>query len=277
MQYLKVLFSTGSYVDTLKRFKYLRLVLNQDSLMLADYEATTKALETESKTLVKEKEKLDEIIKKVKNKDEEILAEKNSKENLLRKVKREKRYYLRVIKELDASAKKLETLAAKLLESSNAGSDYQERFTSFKGVLEPPVSGDVFSYFGKEKVSKFNSYLFNNGVKFSAKIGQEVRSVFTGEVVYADWFRGYGKVIIIGHGEGYHVIYSHLSKISTRVGDKVSRGDVIAASGDTGSITGACLYFEIRKNGRSVDPIKWLEPLAGRKTGLKKIDSGGFP
>ncbi len=261
MQYLQVLFSSSSYVDILKRYKYLKLILNQDSRLIDEYDNNKRLLSEKAEIIKKEKEKLDEIIKKVKNKGEEILADKNAKEILLRKVRREKSYHLRVLKELSAAANKLEKLVIKLQKNSaDSKLLYKEKFSDFKGVLETPVRGNVISYFGKERVSKFNTYLFNNGIKISAKVGQDVIAVFSGRVVFADWFRGYGKVIIMEHGEGYYTVYSHLSRLIKGAGSLVQRGEVIAKSGDTGSLSGACLYFEVRHKGRSVDPMDWLEP-----------------
>ena len=79
-------------------------------------------------------------------------------------------------------------------------------------------------------------------------------------MIYSDWFRGYGRVIIITHGDGYYTIYSHLSDLLKNVGDYMKRSDIIAKSGDTGSLYGPCIYFEIRHKGRSIDPMDWFEP-----------------
>jgi septal ring factor EnvC (AmiA/AmiB activator) len=265
MQFLKILFSSKSYVDVLKRYKYLKLVLNQDSELISEYLAMKEELFKKTGTLKKEKEKLDETIKKVKNKEDEVLAERNSKRILLLKVRREKGYYLKAIKELDFAAGKLEELILKF-QNDSTGSKiiYKEKFKDFKKVLETPVNAAVVSFFGKEFVSRLDSYLFNKGIRFSSDIGQAVRAVFSGEVIYSDWFRGYGRVIIISHGDGYYSIYSHLSELLKNSGDDVNRGDIVAKSGDTGSLTGPSLYFEIRHKGHSLDPLDWLEPTVER-------------
>jgi septal ring factor EnvC (AmiA/AmiB activator) len=272
MQYLKILFSSSSYVDILKRYKCLKLILNQDSELIYQYNESERELEIKTDTLKKEKEMLDEIIKKVKNKEKEVLAERNSKRILLLKVKREKSSYLKALKELNGATRKLEELILKFQkEASSDKISYKEKFGDFKGVLEPPVNSRVISFFGKEQVSRLDSYLFNNGIRFSTEIGQAVKSVFGGEVIYSDWFRGYGKLIIIDHGSGYYTIYSHLSELLKSVGNMVNRGDLIAQSGDTGSLMGQCLYFEIRFKGRSQDPLDWLEPTINISRAQNKI------
>jgi septal ring factor EnvC (AmiA/AmiB activator) len=79
-------------------------------------------------------------------------------------------------------------------------------------------------------------------------------------VIYADWFKGYGHLIILDHGGGYFTLYAHASEIQARLGDSVSRGQVIGKVGDTGSLEGAQLYFELRHKGKPQDPLAWLQP-----------------
>jgi septal ring factor EnvC (AmiA/AmiB activator) len=77
-------------------------------------------------------------------------------------------------------------------------------------------------------------------------------------VVYADRFSGYGRMVIVDHGERYYTIYGHLSEIIKKTGDEVRRGEVLGRVGDSDSLAGSNLYFEIRKDGRSVDPLPWF-------------------
>ena len=261
MQYLKILFSSSSYVEMLKRYKYLKLILNQDTELIDEYAASKKELEYATQALKKEKETLDETVKKVKNRELEVLAERNTKRILLLKIRREKDYYKKAIDEIKRSSEKLEELIVNMEKGAGTGKlTYREKFEDFKNILASPVDGTVVSFFGKEFVSRLDSYLFNNGIKFSLKTGHEVKVVFNGEVIYSDWFRGYGKVAIINHGEGYYTVYSHLSEFLKMKGGRVKRGEVIALSGDSASLTGPCLYFEVRHKGRSLDPMDWLEP-----------------
>ena len=89
-------------------------------------------------------------------------------------------------------------------------------------------------------------------------MGEEVRAVERGKIVFADRFSGYGKMIIIDHGERFYTIYAHLSELFKKSGQGVQKGEPIALVGDSDSLRGARLYFEIRKDGKPLDPLAWL-------------------
>ena len=115
------------------------------------------------------------------------------------------------------------------------------------------------SNFGWQKHSKFNISVLNKGIEISSSIGQSVDAVSTGVAIYADWFKGYGKMIILDHGANFYTIYGHLSEITISVGERVEIGKNIGLAGDTGSLYGASLYFEIRKQGIPLNPLEWLK------------------
>jgi septal ring factor EnvC (AmiA/AmiB activator) len=99
-------------------------------------------------------------------------------------------------------------------------------------------------------------------------VGTPVQAVYEGQVVYASWFQGYGKLLILQHPGSVHSLYGYLSDFQVEVGARVARGSPIAWVGDTGSLEGPRLYFEIRAQGKPEDPEKWLDParrLAGRE------------
>ena len=90
--------------------------------------------------------------------------------------------------------------------------------------------------------------------------GSDVRAIYHGKVVYADWLRGQGLLVIIDHGDGFLSLYGHNRSLLRSVGDTVSPGDVVARAGTTGGLERAALYFEIREAGNPVDPSLWLTP-----------------
>ncbi len=129
---------------------------------------------------------------------------------------------------------------------------------SMRGSLCYPASGPVTSRFGKKVHPEFNTVTMQNGVEIGAPLGAPVKAVHPGIVRYAKWFRGYGNLIIIDHGEGWYTVYAHLNTIAAGVGSRVNKGDVIGTVGDTGSISGASLYFEVRHHQTPRDPAGWL-------------------
>jgi septal ring factor EnvC (AmiA/AmiB activator) len=130
---------------------------------------------------------------------------------------------------------------------------------ALRGRLDWPVRGEVIAPFGKFKHPEFAAEVVRKGIDIEAPFGEGIRAIEKGKIVYAGRFSGYGKMVIIDHGERYYTIYGHLSEILKKTGDEVGRGDILGRVGDSDSLAGAKLYFEIRKDGRSVDPVPWFK------------------
>jgi septal ring factor EnvC (AmiA/AmiB activator) len=110
----------------------------------------------------------------------------------------------------------------------------------------------VLTYFGRQKHPTFNTYVQRKGIEIKTLEGSAIHAVMPGTVVYADWLKGYGLVIILDHANGFFSLYAHASKILTSVGAQVASGQAI---GETGENT---LYFEVREGTEAVDPLQWL-------------------
>jgi septal ring factor EnvC (AmiA/AmiB activator) len=128
-----------------------------------------------------------------------------------------------------------------------------------RGRLEWPVKGDVSAPFGKFQHPEFAAEIVRNGIDIDAPASETIRSVEKGRVVFADRFSGFAKMVIVDHGERYYTIYGYLAEIYKKKGEEISRGDVLGRVGDGASPNGAKLYFEIRKDGKSIDPMPWLK------------------
>ena len=135
----------------------------------------------------------------------------------------------------------------------------QVSFSAHKGLLIIPVKGRILSLFGPYKNRKYNITNFRSGIDIKADKGEPIRSVFQGKVLYSNWFKGYGNMIIIDHGKNYYTIYAHLEETFKSKGDAVETREVIATVGDTGSMEGAKLYFEVRHHGKPENPLVWLK------------------
>jgi murein DD-endopeptidase MepM/ murein hydrolase activator NlpD len=126
------------------------------------------------------------------------------------------------------------------------------------GSLDWPVDGEIVASFGRAVHPVYRTEIVNNGIDIAAPRGTPVRAVGAGEVVYADWNGGYGLMLILDHEGGYYSIYAHLERTAAAVGQRVAKGAVVGTVGESGSLTGPRLHFEIRQEGRAVDPIQWL-------------------
>lgn len=134
----------------------------------------------------------------------------------------------------------------------------KDGFSKRKGKMPFPAKGTIEVAFGKVLNPKFNTVTFQKGLDLRAAEGSDVVVVADGKVVHAGPFRGYGNLVIVDHGEGYHTLYAHLAALAKGVGDEVEAGQAIGTVGDTGSLKGAYLYFEVREKGKPVDPKEWL-------------------
>lgn len=130
-----------------------------------------------------------------------------------------------------------------------------ERFDTLRGKLPLPTQGTITARFGDERPFGDSNW---DGLLFQAPVGTDFHAVADGEVVFADWFRGYGLLIIIDHGNGFMSVYSHGDTLARDLGDRVTAGDVIGTVGITGGLTTPGLYFAIRHNGKPIDPLTWV-------------------
>ncbi len=131
-------------------------------------------------------------------------------------------------------------------------------FRAQRGRLPSPVDGTLELGYGNVVEPSFNTVTLHKGVDLRAPRGAPVRAVAAGRVAWAGWFKGYGNLVIVDHGEGYHTLVAHLASMSTATGEEVVPGALLGTVGDTESAKGPFLYFEIRERGRPVDPRAWI-------------------
>ena len=133
-----------------------------------------------------------------------------------------------------------------------------ESFKALKGQLPWPAEGRIISKFGRQWNPKLKTTTENPGIDIKGKPGSSIKTVLGGVVTTITYIRGYGTTIIVDHGGGFYTVYSHVTNIQTNVDSQVRNGDVIAYMGDSGSINGSKLHFEIWGKGQKLDPEKWL-------------------
>jgi len=213
--------------------------------------------ENERKTLEKQKSEKALVLKKLSKK----IA---SQRGQIKKLKRDEKRLSQLVKKLARIAKqkqqkkkkqkkKSSTIIAKNQQTPDnryAG----KKFSSLKGKLKLPVRGEVTNRFGRKRK---DGGLTWKGLFIRAKEGASVKSVAGGRVVFAEWMRGFGNLIIIDHGSGYMSLYGNNQTILKNVGENVKGGDTIAAVGNTGGNKSNGLYYELRKKSIPFDPMKW--------------------
>jgi len=215
-----------------KLFEQLRLERNKKQILLANYKDTT------------------DLMKAQKNDRSVILAEIQNKKSLT----------LEALKSLKNAQKELDEIVSSLKrKENNKNRYYSDSFKRFKGKLLFPVNGEIISSFGAYKNQEFGVMNFRSGVDIRADKGEPIKAVCSGKVLFSDWFKGYGNMIIIDHGDNYYTVYAHADELFKQKGEAVELGEVVGTLGDTGSIDGPSLYFEVRHHGKPMNPMKWLK------------------
>jgi septal ring factor EnvC (AmiA/AmiB activator) len=162
------------------------------------------------------------------------------------------------LKKLDQDREELERLL-EVIEQAIAEMDLPQEyqnFASLKGQMPWPLEGKPSNRFGGSRGSGKRRW---QGLTIPAQEGGNVNAIHHGRVVFADWFRGSGLLLIIDHGDGYMSLYAHNQALLRDVGEWVSAGAAIASAGNSGGRQTAALYFEIRENGKPVNPTSWLK------------------
>jgi murein hydrolase activator len=275
--YVRALLSSEDLSGAERRMRYLGAIANQDQRMVAAYTTTLDTLGTQQATLEQSRAELTLSQKAIAAKREEILEEQHARRVLLAKVQEHKKGHLAAVRDLELATRTLQNLISRLqrqrrprigrasrpVPSRAHGPTEESRgsFASLKGRLPWPTAGVLASTFGRQEHAQYRTVTFNQGIEINAPEGQKIASVSDGVVLYADWFKGYGRLIVLDHGEGYYTVYAHAGEILVRVGDRVAKGQTIGLVGTAGSVTGSQLYFEVRYQGGAQDPVAWLAPM----------------
>jgi murein hydrolase activator len=245
----------------LLRRHYLATAVAYDRELVDNLNEELRRQEILRQELVRQKAGLNDQRQVLAQAKDSVRKEAEKKQQMLASIRQEKETRIRALKELEQAALRLQKMMEEL---SKRGPGKPPEAPSgvglgaMKGKLDWPVRGELISGFGKTRHREFATEVFRNGIDIEAPLGQEIKAVEKGTVVFADRFSGYGNMVIIDHGERYYTIYAHLSEILKKKGDAVKRGETVGLVGDSDSLAGAKLYFEMRKDGRSVDPLPWF-------------------
>ncbi len=189
---------------------------------------------------------------------ESSLTLKAERAALLEAVKKERRAAERLARELGEAATKLEQELQVVRGVQPAPEPAVGGFGAQKGRLPWPVTGRVEVPFGKRVDPASGMVMVQRGIDVRAPQSALVRAVFAGKVAFASWFDGFGRLVILEHGDGFYSLYAHLERTEVAVGQTVNAHQVVGLVGDSGSTKGAYLYFEIRRGRDAVDPLPWL-------------------
>ena len=267
---LEKILSSTSWRQAIYRTKYLKIISEIDQkthdtirsllIQIGRQKLELEAVLRKKRRLKRDREKtLTSVRSKKKNEQRELVK--------IRKSQKDLKVYLT---EKQAGVKQLEDIIKKIQEDI-ARSEREERirkqqmvlkskeFPKLKGQLQWPAEGRVVTKFGRQWNPKLKTTTENPGIDIKGKPGSQIRSVLGGVVTTITFIRGFGTTIILDHGGGFYTVYSHVTNVETNEDSQVRSGDVIAYMGDSGSINGSQLHFEIWGQGKKLNPEYWLK------------------
>lgn len=262
---LEFLLSPRSFAELLSRWDFLVMVAEQDRILLEDVMAKKDLVSADKKRLESNLQDIQRNTRHTDAQSRQLNQLRRKRASTVASIQSQRKSYEDAAAELEKTAAALKTLLARLererkaRQAGRAPVPYSGDFAKGKGRLDWPVHGDLIGRFGPEKHPRWGTMTLNNGVDIKTPVGTPVRSVARGRVDYvSDDFGTYGQIVILNHGDGYYTLYGHLSEISVAVGQEIAPGQTIGASGETGSLKGPELHFEVRQGGSPLDPMNWL-------------------
>jgi septal ring factor EnvC (AmiA/AmiB activator) len=260
--YVKALLAADSFGDVQRRRQYLSAVSQKDFELLNAFRADVSRMEQAERQRAEARAGMIAFKVSIEKKLADIRSLQKEKRVYLARITQEKDSYYRAVEELERSASRVDSLLRELEARRRALAMRPPTAPGAprgaKGALPWPADGPVVSYFGRQKHPTFNTYVQRKGIEIRTTEGSFIHAVMAGTVVYADWLKGYGLVIILDHGNGFFSLYAHASKILAKVGQQVAEGHPIGETGDTGVTGENTLYFELREGAEPVDPLQWL-------------------
>jgi septal ring factor EnvC (AmiA/AmiB activator) len=250
------LFSLSSGAELPKMDKYLSVLIEHHAQLMKTYKHELALRRSDERELAGNRIQMKQSISEEEKKKEEVRKLRNAEQASLKSTVDQKAACRKSIAEMEKRGEMIQSLIDKLERERRRLLSYgKSRHGMVKGKLRLPVQGKVVSLF-KQRGQK--------GIEIEAPIGVPVRAILPGKVVYADWFKGFEELIIIDHGDGIFTVSGNCSKLMKKRGDIVSEGEVIAQTGSSESDGDSRLYFEVRHQGKPLDPLKWIS--SGKKS-----------
>ena len=251
---LVLLGGSRSLADYLEVTRLLRWIAEHDRRLHDHYAEAESRLATLTTTLDERRRQLTALEEVQRQRRDELAVRRQAKVDLLAAVMKDSATSERAMRDYSAAGRALADTIRKLKPAGRQN----ESFARNQGRLPWPAVGPVDVKFGQKVERATGTVVTQNGLDIRATTGARVQAVAAGRVVFADWLRGYGQLVIVDHGDGYHTLVAHLGSVAVKPDDDVAAGAALGTVGDTGSLTGTVLYFELRQRGVPIDPLPWL-------------------
>lgn len=254
---LHVFFTSAAPARMAEEYLYLRRIVQRDRELIRAYRIQAEALNVEANRLETLRIRQQQTVEAMQQDEKGLRQAQRLKKEVLRQVKKDEKAAAALLEDLQERARQLSALIKKL--ESKKSAEYSEKTTLFSkqaGRLSWPVKGPLQVRFGTGRHSELGTLYESHGIEIGAAPRSGIKAVWPGRVAFASWFKGYGNLVIVDHGDSYHTLYAQAEQLTRRVNDQVQQGDLLGYSGFGG---GEVVYFEIRHKGTPLDPEKWLK------------------
>ncbi len=271
LPYIKLLLSAKDVAEFSRKVQYIQHLAVHDRQQLDQYHLRRKQLASTQSELALATQRTQAAYARLKDQRQALAHERQRQASLLRSVREEKQLTKQAVGEFDQAAATLQQLVKRLQEQAR-----QPPQVAVKGRLSWPLDGTVLSSYGRIRHPTFDVVTFQQGMYIGAPFGHEIRATADGKVVYADWFKGLGRLLLVDHGNHIVTLYGHTSELLVRVGDVVRGQQVVAKVGDSSTLEEPALYFAIRHKTAPQDPLQWLRQRSVRLTERPEDRAGEF-
>lgn len=257
---MNLLATAGSTSDLFRRMAAIETIVAQDEKNIGTLVDQQKRLAELHAQAVADKARQVALEREYNLTRQKLANQKRERESLLAEIRSAKSKALSEIEYLREAARRMDDTIAGLKQwTPEEKPDEQKVFSKYQGLLKMPVNGKIISQYGKYREPHSGATAFKNGIEIKADRGAPVQAVFAGETSFSDWLPGFGRVVVVSHGNSFYTVYGHLEELFAKEGEEVRAGEVIATVGDSGSPSGTVLYFEVRHRGNPLDPLDWIE------------------
>jgi murein DD-endopeptidase MepM/ murein hydrolase activator NlpD len=255
MSLIEMLFEVDSLQTLLDRAYFQERIAELDRQLLSELRRKSELLAQKKDKLGEQRNQLGDLVSEFAKKAMEIARQKMADEQVAEKLKTQRAFYEQAEQQLASASQHLEA-QIRAMETTHRRSNKNMAVGS--GSMAYPINAQVTSPFGWRRHPIFGIRKFHTGVDLAGPNHAAIRAADSGSILYTGWYGGYGKVVIISHGNGMATLYAHMSRTAVEVGQNVSKGDVVGYEGTTGFSTGPHLHFEVRVNGTPNNPIGYL-------------------
>lgn len=257
--YAQMLLSSHTSQELSRNVKFMKIIAEKDVILLKNYKDSIIRIAGEQVKLRSQVKKFLVFQKSLEADKNRLAEQKQAQMALLNKIEKDKTTHMEALKEWREAGIKLEEQLKGIQENTVLSEIGKASFFERQGHFRVPVLRRIVQKYGIMVNTKFSTRIFHKGLFFATRPGDSVSAIYHGKVAFAGWVNGFGETMIIDHGDHYYSLYAHNSRLLKQKGETVGPGEIIAQSGDTGSLRGPGLYFEIRHFSESLDPLPWLD------------------